>query len=1675
MKKNYLQSEINLLLELFLSKKYILLLATLLLLVSESSSAQTAGPNNSGSGTFIAGANLDWTTPGNITNTSDASYATAVFAMAGNTDNLLGKNYGFTIPNNAIINGIVLTVNRRTNAINGGRITRDNVVSLVKGGVVTGNNKAVATAYGTTFSVATYGSSTDTWGTTWTPADINDVNFGAVISVNANNSLTATVDYLRITIHYTTIGLSTTNACEGSNASVIITGNYIAGTTAVSFNGTSASFVQNSNTQVTATLPNGATSGTISLTTPQGTATSSATFMLNPLPALDVITGNTSVCAGASTTLSNTTLGGNWSSASPSIATINNSGIVSGIAGGNTIITYTYTDGNSCSNSATTSVTVNAAPLVTAPNSVCMGSSIQLSPNTGGNWISNNTNIATIDNSGLVTALDYGDVTFTFTDNTTTCSNTTNTVVVPQPMAITTQPAVSQTICENNLVALSVIASGDNLSYQWFKGATALINGGNISGVTTPNLNFNLITAADSAADYHCVISNGCDTDLSSDNAAITVNEQSVGGTASISLPNVTPVVRTTTICHFGSGSIYLSGHIGSVIRWESTTNGGLTWIPIANTTDTLNYNNITQTTFYRAVVQNGASCNLAYSYVALVDVIPNIRPTPVTATPQTICIGGSSVLYSESGFATSSYIAEGGTFSNANPDNWLVDGCGNCLNAGGSNTTEGPFRLSATNGGTYSGINYASMGKFAIANGNYNSIMQTPIFNTYGLTTAELSFNHAFNLQAGASVSVELSLDGGATYTVVLASFTGPSTRNPYNAFPNQTIDLSNYIGQPNLRVRFVYNGTVNSSWAIDNILIPESPANLTTQWIDSITGEVISTTATATVSPTVTTTYAVTSYLNGCTSYGPEGTTYITVTVNERPTANIGPSQTICLGNPATFSVALTGSAPWSITYSNGSTTTTVNNINTNPYVFNVNGITTNRTFTITALSDSKCIANSTDITGAAVVTVLNGTPGLWTGMISNDWFDCKNWAGGMPSATINAQIPAGVVRMPVIDPSTSSFAALYGNIARAQDVIIANTASLTMTANSDLYVSRDWKNSGTFLPGTGTVTFNSSTANQIQTINAGINTNETFYNLTLNNSNSAKGISLVNGFELTVENNLSLLSGDLRLTGEAQLVQNGTTANPSSGTGRLLKDQQGTQSSYHYNYWSSPVTTNGINYNVSSVLRDGSDSATNPFNPSVLNFGADINFADGALTFPAKLSTGWMYKFTSLSSSYAGWQHIGENGTVNPAEGFTMKGPTGTGSAFAEQNYVFVGKPNNGTIGINIGLNQSYLVGNPYPSALDADEFIKDNIKDGDGRAASNIFNGALYFWDHFGGQSHILNQYVGGYATYTLMGGVVALSNDPLTANNGSSGTKTPKRHIAVAQGFFIGTGSSSDLGTNNPNLSTPVTGGTITFKNSQRAFKTESVANSVFFRNQSGSQNVDTVNDDRQKIRLIFESPNQTYRQILVGVDQNATNSFDIGYDAPMIEQNPDDLYWNINDGKYTIQAVSNFNTNQIIPIGLKTSIEGLSIIKIGGLENIAESTEIYIHDGETGIDYNIRNSDFTMALPIGEYNNRFSLRFSGQSLGTNNPIETNPIIYFTNNDSSLNISNQNLNLNLKSVSLFNLLGQLIATYNLENTNQQNIRIPILNLANGTYIVKVATDTTKNFSQKILKN
>lgn len=112
-----------------------------------------------------------------------------------------------------------------------------------------------------------------------------------------------------------------------------------------------------------------------------------------------------------------------------------------------------------------------------------------------------------------------------------------------------------------------------------------------------------------------------------------TVSSPSVGGT----------VAGSTTVCfNTNSGALTLSGHTGSVIRWESSTDNFASVItPIVNTTTTYNYLNITQTMQFRAVVQNGA-CAPVNSSVAT---ITKGTATTPTGTGASSCGPGSVTL----------------------------------------------------------------------------------------------------------------------------------------------------------------------------------------------------------------------------------------------------------------------------------------------------------------------------------------------------------------------------------------------------------------------------------------------------------------------------------------------------------------------------------------------------------------------------------------------------------------------------------------------------------------------------------------------------------------------------------------------------------------------------------------------------------------------------------------------------------------------------------------------------------------------------------------------------------------------------------------------------------------------------------------------------------------------
>lgn len=162
--------------------------------------------------------------------------------------------------------------------------------------------------------------------------------------------------------------------------------------------------------------------------------------------------------------------------------------------------------------------------------------------------------------------------------------------------------------CINSSVALSISAGGNYPTYQWYSNTTASnSNGTIINGATSSTYSPPVSTAG--TYYYYCKVAApssglGCTIDVTSDVATFTVSPTTVAGSLS----------GTTTVCYgTNSTTLTLTGQTGDVVNWESSaTSNFSSKTTIANTTNSLNAQNLTSSTYYRPVVKSGACAALS-------------------------------------------------------------------------------------------------------------------------------------------------------------------------------------------------------------------------------------------------------------------------------------------------------------------------------------------------------------------------------------------------------------------------------------------------------------------------------------------------------------------------------------------------------------------------------------------------------------------------------------------------------------------------------------------------------------------------------------------------------------------------------------------------------------------------------------------------------------------------------------------------------------------------------------------------------------------------------------------------------------------------------------------------------------------------------------------------------
>ncbi len=444
----------------------------------------------------------------------------------------------------------------------------------------------------------------------------------------------------------------------------------------------------------------------------------SDTALISVISAPNSITGPTTVCVGGIMTLSETTLGGSWSSGTTSRATVDAaSGAVYGVTTGPVTISYTMPSG--CY--AVYPITVNAAmPAITGPAAVCAGSTISLANTaTGGAWTSGTTAVATVSGvgtTGTVGGVASGSSSITYTVSIG-CSASTTITVNPLPSPI----AGPSGVCAGGATISLTNASGTGSWGSSGPSATATItSGGVVTGVATGSVTItytlpvtgcyvttpitvNPLPAAITGASAVC--ENG---------ATVTVADASGTGSWSGGPGAALTIDAAGTITGVGAGAgtvTYTLPVTGCYVTRAITVNplpaaiggtpvvclGQSTVLTNTSTPGTWSSSNANVTMGSPAGTMTGAAvgtANITYTLNATgcyvtVPATVNTLPAPIGGTTTTVCGGGATITLTET--------TTGGTWSSGATGTATIDATGVVYGV-----TAGTVPITYTAGGCY-------------------------------------------------------------------------------------------------------------------------------------------------------------------------------------------------------------------------------------------------------------------------------------------------------------------------------------------------------------------------------------------------------------------------------------------------------------------------------------------------------------------------------------------------------------------------------------------------------------------------------------------------------------------------------------------------------------------------------------------------------------------------------------------------------------------------------------------------------------------------------------------------------------------------------------------------------------------------------------------------------------
>lgn len=506
--------------------------------------------------------------------------------------------------------------------------------------------------------------------------------------------------------------------------------------------------------------------------------------------------------------------------------------------------------------------------------------------------------------------------------------------------------------------------------------------------------------------------------------------------------------------------------------------------------------------------------------------------------------------------------------------------------------------------------------------------------------------------------------------------------------------------------------------------------------------------------------------------------------------------------------------------------------------------------------------------------------------------------------------------------------------------------------------------------------------------------------------------------------VENDI-LVDGTIIIASEASLVQvsdSGIVLVGGMGDCILQKSTTYIDDWFDYTYWSSPVSNESIGSVFAGVPAD-----------RVYKYNAS-NFDD--------------FNNDTFDDDGNDWINAGQTEILTPGKGYAAV--ANAIGMLGVQTFTFNGIFNNGIITPNVtvsaGANPQHwnFLGNPYPSAIDANLFLGD-------ASNSSIIDGTIYFWTHNSDPDgiydgiNVLNFTSDDYASYNLTGGV----GTQAASSDASNNFTVPTGLIASGQGFFV----------------EGLTAGMVTFNNSMRVTS----GNDNFYRFNQTSP-VENATTDRLWLNL--QNEHGAFSQILIGFNEIATNGVDRLFDGKRLSANSFVSFYSlIEDEKYAIQGLAPFSEDVIIPIGIHVNVvEELPYsISIDNVEGVLMSSNIVIRDKLLNIDHNLTDSEYIFNSEVGEFNDRFEIRFSN-SLSIINFEETvNELIVNRKEQNYLEIFTTNQSI-IKNVNIFDILGRQLLDLNYD---KPSVTINLNTVGNSIIMVKVTLSDGEILTKKVL--